>query len=70
MRWVESRDGAVPPNAVVAGNTVEGETLFVGRAKYQGSLTPGKVNHLYFLFETDLIPSMHVPHLRVTSVCF
>ncbi|XP_061704892.1 uncharacterized protein LOC133516136 [Cydia pomonella] len=44
IRWVPSRDGAVPPNAAVAGNTAAGEPLYVGRAKHEGSLTPGKVH--------------------------
>ncbi|KAI5644514.1 hypothetical protein NE865_03403 [Phthorimaea operculella] len=43
IRWVECRDGAVPPKAVPAGHTSEGETLYVGRAKQGGSLTPGKI---------------------------
>lgn len=44
VRWVESRDGMIPPNAVIGGNTVSGETLYIGRAKEQGSLTPGKIH--------------------------
>ncbi|CAH0723654.1 unnamed protein product, partial [Brenthis ino] len=44
IRWSECRDGTVPPNAVVAGNTSSGEPLYVGRAREQGSLTPGKVH--------------------------
>ncbi|XP_014367603.2 uncharacterized protein LOC106718111 [Papilio machaon] len=44
VRWVECRDGVIPPNAVVGGNTSSGEPLYVGRAKEQGSLTPGKVH--------------------------
>lgn len=41
--WVPSSFGAVPHGAVVGGRTATGETLYVGRAHYQGSLTPGKV---------------------------
>lgn len=44
IKWIEGRDGSVPPNAVVAGNTASGEPLYVGRAREQGSLTPGKVH--------------------------
>ncbi|KAJ2947657.1 hypothetical protein O0L34_g17460 [Tuta absoluta] len=44
IRWVECRDGAVPPKAVPGGHTSAGETLYVGRAKQGGSLTPGKVH--------------------------
>ncbi|KAM3966907.1 uncharacterized protein ACR2FA_011790 [Aphomia sociella] len=60
VRWVECRDGAVPPNAIAAGNTASGETLFVGRAKYQGSLTPGKVHPshkvMYISFGGNEVP--------------
>ncbi|VVD00391.1 calcium-binding protein P-like [Leptidea sinapis] len=43
IRWVENRDGMIPPNAIAAGITTSGEPLYVGRAREQGSLTPGKV---------------------------
>lgn len=60
VRWVESKDGAVPPNAIAAGNTYSGETLFVGRARQQGSLTPGKVHPshkvMYMSFAGNEIP--------------
>lgn len=42
--WVGSGNGHVPAGAVVAGRTKQGEELYVGRAHYQGSLTPGKVH--------------------------
>ncbi|CAK1579469.1 unnamed protein product [Parnassius mnemosyne] len=44
IRWVETRDGSIPPNAIVGGSTSSGEPLYIGRAKEQGSLTPGKVH--------------------------
>ncbi|CAH2040647.1 unnamed protein product, partial [Iphiclides podalirius] len=44
VRWMESRDGVIPPNAIAGGNTSSGEPLYIGRAKEQGSLTPGKVH--------------------------
>ncbi|XP_026318572.1 uncharacterized protein LOC113229255 [Hyposmocoma kahamanoa] len=44
IRWIEARNGLIPPNAVAAGNTSNGEPLYIGRAKHQGSLTPGKVH--------------------------
>ncbi|XP_013192357.1 annexin A7 [Amyelois transitella] len=60
VKWVESRDGHVPPNAVAAGTTDEGEPLYVGRAKQQGSLTPGKIHQshkvLYISFAGQEIP--------------
>ncbi|XP_055859193.1 uncharacterized protein LOC129921409 isoform X2 [Episyrphus balteatus] len=42
-RWVPAADGFVPPGAVEGGRTVQGEPLFIGRANYCGSLTPGKI---------------------------
>ncbi|CAG9579770.1 unnamed protein product [Danaus chrysippus] len=44
IRWVDCCENSIPPNAIVAGNTSEGEPLYVGRAREQGSLTPGKVH--------------------------
>ncbi|XP_037948025.1 uncharacterized protein LOC119679635 isoform X1 [Teleopsis dalmanni] len=41
--WVSSGDGNVPPGAVEAGRTMNGEPLYVGRAHYCGSLTPGRI---------------------------
>lgn len=43
VQWVEAAHGHVPPHAVVGGYTSDGETLFIGRAHFRGSLTPGKV---------------------------
>ncbi|XP_048007033.1 uncharacterized protein LOC125242310 [Leguminivora glycinivorella] len=60
IRWIEARDGAVPPNAVVAGNSAAGEPLYIGRAKHEGSLTPGKVHpshkNMYISFGGQEIP--------------
>ncbi|XP_034108485.2 uncharacterized protein LOC127564999, partial [Drosophila albomicans] len=42
--WVPTRGGKVPPGALRAGQTSDGETLYVGRAFFAGSLTPGKVH--------------------------
>lgn len=42
--WISSSNGHVPENAVLAGNTVTGEPLYVGRAHHDGSLTPGKIH--------------------------
>ncbi|KAL4707326.1 hypothetical protein ACJJTC_019864 [Scirpophaga incertulas] len=60
VRWLESRNGTIPPNAIPGGNTTTGETLYIGRAKEQGSLTPGKVHPshkvLYMSFGGDEIP--------------
>lgn len=42
--WVGSSNGHVPDGAVLAGNQVTGEPLYIGRAHHEGSLTPGKVH--------------------------
>ncbi|XP_004930634.1 uncharacterized protein LOC114246481 [Bombyx mandarina] len=60
VRWLESRDGVIPPNAVMGGNTAAGEPLYIGRAREQGSLTPGKVHPshkvLYISFAGQELP--------------
>ncbi|XP_011552255.3 uncharacterized protein LOC105383837 [Plutella xylostella] len=43
LRWVPATNGNVPPFAIPGGHTSTGEQLFIGRARYQLSLTPGKV---------------------------
>lgn len=39
--WIPSSNGQVPPNAVSGGQ--DGEALYVGRARHEGSLLPGKL---------------------------
>lgn len=60
IRWQETGDGNIPQNAIVAGNTANGEPLYVGRAREQGSLTPGKVHPshkvLYISFAGKEVP--------------
>jgi hypothetical protein len=41
--WEYTQGGSVPEGAVSCGQTAEGELLYVGRAMYQGTQTPGKV---------------------------
>lgn len=43
-RWVPGGNGFIPPGAFPGGYTASGEILYIGRASYQGSLTPGKVH--------------------------
>lgn len=43
LQWVWASNGKVPSNAVVA-NDVKGKRTFIGRAHYQGSVTPGFVD--------------------------
>lgn len=42
--WVHSGNGHVPNGAVLCGNTVSGEPLYIGRTHHEGSLTPGKIH--------------------------
>nr|CAD7573543.1 unnamed protein product [Timema californicum] len=41
--WVPSVGGQVPDGALPSGETEDGEPLFVGRAKHEGTLSVGKV---------------------------
>lgn len=47
FRWVPTSGGNIPPDAVAAGRTKSGETLYVGRAQHEGALVVGKVSTLY-----------------------
>ncbi|XP_052859693.1 uncharacterized protein LOC128266943 [Anopheles cruzii] len=44
VSWVRSGFGEVPRNAIVGGRTTSDEPMYIGRANYQGSLTPGKIS--------------------------
>ena len=43
VQWVQTEYDHIPHKAIVGGYTRSGETLYIGRAREQGSLTPGKV---------------------------
>lgn len=42
--WIPSSNGNVPANAVMSGYTVNEEPLYIGRAAFKKSVTPGKVH--------------------------
>lgn len=42
-QWLATSGGSIPPNAVPAGQSEDGETLYVGRVVHDGSLSVGKV---------------------------
>ncbi|XP_053674451.1 natterin-4-like [Anopheles nili] len=44
VAWISAEFGRVPPNAVPGGYTSSGEILYIGRTKYLGSITPGKIH--------------------------
>jgi hypothetical protein len=60
VQWVHSGHGIIPHGAVPGGRTNTGETLYIGRAHYMGSLTVGKVhpshNTLYIPFGGSEVP--------------
>lgn len=41
--WISCSDGDLPNNAFPAGQTENGEVLYVGRANHEGVVTHGKV---------------------------
>lgn len=63
LRWIPASRGNVPPGAIPGGKTSSGETLYVGRAKYQLSITPGKVhashNCCYIPFAGSEVSQQH-----------
>lgn len=42
-QWLATSGSNIPPNALTAGQTEEGEPLYIGRVVHDGSLTVGKV---------------------------
>lgn len=71
LRWVPASNGNVPPSAIPGGRTASGETLYVGRARYQLSVTPGKVhpshNSCYIAFAgTEVAHKMYDVLCRVS----
>ncbi|XP_054002871.1 natterin-3-like [Hylaeus anthracinus] len=57
FEWEFCSNGNVPSNAVVAGQTTDGEPLYVGRVLHNGSQTIGKVQQshgcLYIPFDGE-----------------
>lgn len=43
-QWVPTSGGNIPPQAMPAGESEDGEPLFVGRVNHAGTITPGKVH--------------------------
>ncbi|KAK9295884.1 hypothetical protein QLX08_009942 [Tetragonisca angustula] len=60
FKWVPARHGHVPPHAVEAGRTVDGEMLYIGRAYQNGVPCVGKIHRthgvLYVPYEGREIP--------------
>ncbi|KAG6444998.1 hypothetical protein O3G_MSEX003705 [Manduca sexta] len=55
--WQFSTNGAVPPGAVEAGVTADGEKLYFGRYTHDGCITPGKIHPshgcIYYPFDGE-----------------
>lgn len=41
--WIAGTQGSIPAGAVEGGQEESGEPLYIARAEFNGSLTPGKV---------------------------
>ncbi|XP_044729705.1 uncharacterized protein LOC123293054 [Chrysoperla carnea] len=58
--WQYSSGGAVPHGAVPAGQTADGETLYIGRVMHEGTQTVGKVHpahgNCYIPYNGEEIP--------------
>jgi len=64
--WIASSNGHVPPGAVSSGTQSNGEPLFIGRANFQGSLTPGKIHRSHGCLYIPFNGAEHsVPHYEV-----
>ncbi|KAG4077532.1 hypothetical protein HA402_002959 [Bradysia odoriphaga] len=44
LSWIDGEGGGVPSNAVVGGQTNDGETLYIGRVVHNGTVTVGKIH--------------------------
>ncbi|BES96781.1 Protein of unknown function (DUF3421) [Nesidiocoris tenuis] len=44
VAWRWARNGEVPSEAIRVGHTVSGESLYMGRTMFEGTMTPGKVH--------------------------
>uniref|UniRef100_A0A1E1W0H1 Uncharacterized protein n=2 Tax=Pectinophora gossypiella TaxID=13191 RepID=A0A1E1W0H1_PECGO len=68
IRWLPASNGQVPVGAIPGGNTHSGETLYIGRVRYNRSTTPGKVHPshgcLYISFG-----GIEVPHRSYEVLC-
>lgn len=70
--WQPSAGGIIPPKAVHAGNTANGEPLYVGRVAHEGSIVVGKVQGSHqvvsersFLFISSFIYFCFLSHLAM-----
>jgi len=44
VSWVPSSGGSVPDNAIPGGLSEDGQTLYIGRAPHEGTMTSGKIH--------------------------
>ncbi|KAK8787065.1 hypothetical protein V5799_023158, partial [Amblyomma americanum] len=43
LTWVRDSNGSVPKGAIPGGHSADGETLYIGRSRHEGTVTVGKV---------------------------
>ncbi|CAG9810071.1 unnamed protein product [Chironomus riparius] len=43
FKWISESNGYVPENSVVGGQSMSGETVYIGRTMHNGQNTPGKI---------------------------
>lgn len=67
-QWIRCQGNAIPPQAVPAGETSDGEKLYVGRASHEGTLQLGKVQKshscCYISYGNDVTILLTKIHLK------
>lgn len=43
IRWIAKEDGVIPSNAIEAGKTQNGESVYIGRIKYSNDVIVGGI---------------------------
>lgn len=56
-RWFPVSGDAIPAEAMPAGETEDGEPLFVGRVSHEGSVTIGKVHVMSYFLKKSILAS-------------
>lgn len=72
FQWIPSSNGHVPPDAVEAGRTVEGEILFVGRAYQNGVPCVGKVckSQINFIIQKIFINKIRIIYCNINRYIY
>lgn len=54
VAWENCDFNNIPSNAVLIGSSKRGQKLYVGRAHYKNTITPGKVIIILFIIYSEL----------------